>query len=171
MALLRHSELILWTLENHYNCSVLFCCDSWQEEGRQSTRWPAVGRNTDCDWSNFCFLFHCWNFLYRILPLIVNKIIELGKKLFGFFCYISWKNQNKFIGQPSSLKRFYCSMWGGKWGYGFWHQTFKNYLRLKLLWKSSTIRKNKHCGEFWRRQWKWHMEDSYSAISHPSSLG
>ena len=113
MALLRHSELILLTLENHYNCSVLFCCDSWQEEGRKSTRWPAIGRNTDCDWSNFCFLFHCWNFLYRILPLIVNIIIELGKK-FGFFCYILWKNQNKFIGQPSSLKRYYCSMWGKK---------------------------------------------------------
>ena len=162
--MLRHSKLILWTLENHYNCGVLFRCDSFlQEEGRKSTRWPAIGRNKDCDWSNFCFLFHCWNFLYRILSLIVNKIIELGKKfVWVFLLHLTKKSEQTYWpAQYSEKVLLQYGVGGGEWDHVFWHQTSKNYLGPKLQWKRSTIRKKNIVGSFGEDSengmWKTHI--------------
>ena len=62
--------------------------------------------------------------------LLLTKSLSWAKSLFGFFCYILQKNQNKLIGQPSTPKRYYCSM-----GWGVGNEIMFSDIKLpKIIW-------------------------------------
>ena len=98
--------------------------------------------------------------------LLLTKSLSWAKSLFGFFCYILQKNQNKLIGQPSTLKRYYCSM---GWGWGmrscFLTSNFQKLSGTQTAVEKVHHKKKKYCGEFWGRQWKWHVEDIFGYFS------